>query len=1587
MAIDSGVVKIRLLLDKKSLISDTKNAARAAGRELSSLKKIYSEQTKSLSGSITAQQKLLQLSKDLPKQERLKLLESQKSLKLQRLGIASAKRQVEIEQSLRKAREGATVAQRKALRGTHVELKRIARIQQQLERKKLDMGFAQAKKDVVGMSAGMKAAQLAARGMGLAIKGALIGSGIGVAVVALGTLAKIVGSIAGAPVVAVKAFSELNASLSMLSSVTGQSMDQLKPLIQEVKSVGGSSTKTANEVAQLATAYSRLGFTAEETRASLAGVVAINEAGGSLTDLETTASQVGGIIDSFKLAADESGRVGDILVTAANSSATDLGKLGDSFDRVRGNASAFSQTVESTALALGVFANQGDVTAERAAESYSQALVKIKAAAGDIKDVLGVEVFDTATGDMRQLSEIAKDLAGELQGLNDSDMADVLSAFIPDVRSQKSLIKLINGFDEANEKTQLLEKNLLNSKGALDKAVATFRSSNAAQVAIIRSAVDATAISFGESLQPATDAVLRSLGDIAGQIAKNTGLFVEIGASAQDFADKLRAQPGLVDAISDNIEELISKGLDVAVERADQLIEFLSDDDAVDGLIEGMEEFTEGLKGAIELANQLLGVIAATGKAAGAIGEFLAMGDLTDGDREWLDSLKGGGSGSGVIDGPGISAAQGGTNIKVTRTGDTDEEGLEILRMDLVDSMGQVLDTVLGNSGVASTQNFSRAGSRNSAPGSLAPIPTGSFGIGAMGSSDDPGVDGFFIPLDGSGDNQQGRGAFGIHADANRIKSPGSAGCIVLYDPAAESKVKEWLSSRNAPRELTVSYSTVPLASPSTGGIRGGAFGTRPAGRTGQSAAERNAQSPYAQRQRAAASSGTRWNSVERAADMLGVPAEDLAAMMSFETGGTLSPGQWGGDGGEYLGLIQFSPDNQKTYGVNPNQSFDEQLFDSVVPYLQDRGVTPGMDLTNLYASVLAGQPHLVHAMDSNGTTATNATPRIRSEHVPNALAVLGGPEGYSGGGGSRAQQYLSSQADEDAEKEQREAERAREAAEREALNAAKEARAAAERLRSETDRSNDMARDAQIRETRAAEDLAIAQAQAENPNSELVQEVTSRAGDRLSAYRKFSDEIETNNRAARDLRNAITDEQSTGDVGGTTNTGVIQQYERQLQQLHASNDSLRAMREQELALLDLKYESISAEEMRANALQRSAELTEAQRNGQVLGMRLQLAETADPYKQLQLETEQALLEIENSYTDTFEEIRQRLLSLTAESDSLQAIIDIDPSAQDALDEVNAELEHLQALMTQLGENRGLEQALAQVDLAQFEMQRKRDFREELGGDSRDAQLRLTERDGGVYARRRQERELGARDILGENVARMQSARDIFGAGSPEFKEIAAQIQRIADADMSELIQQTQTLGDELKDALGEELNGALKGLITGTETLGETLSNLAGNLSSMLFDMAMSGIGGGGGVGGWIMSLFGAGGHIPGTSLKAQNAYGGHIPNAAGGNVGGIIEAAVREGQRMPAGAGLMMANTSEAVLNRGQQAALANTLQSSSSAGGTNFSQSISVHNHSGAQGEGEIQGMGKELERAVLQIVQRNQRPGKPLYKGGR
>jgi hypothetical protein len=135
-------------------------------------------------------------------------------------------------------------------------------------------------------------------------------------------------------------------------------------------------------------------------------------------------------------------------------------------------------------------------------------------------------------------------------------------------------------------------------------------------------------------------------------------------------------------------------------------------------------------------------------------------------------------------------------------------------------------------------------------------------------------------------------------------------------------------------------------------------------------------------------------DSIRRAASALQVDPSDLATGVSYESSGTFDPWvkgprtKWG----QHRGLIQFGEPQQKTYGVHEGQSFDEQMTGSVVRYLKDHGVKPGMKFAQIYKAINGGNVNADdNTPDANtGRTIADNIRNAEKDHRPQVMKRFG---------------------------------------------------------------------------------------------------------------------------------------------------------------------------------------------------------------------------------------------------------------------------------------------------------------------------------------------------------------------------------------------------------------------------------------------------------------------------------------------------------------------------------------------------------------------------------------------------------------------
>ena len=182
------------------------------------------------------------------------------------------------------------------------------------------------------------------------LKAALISTGIGALVVAVGALVGMFTS-------ALNKGAEFEKGLSTLKAVSGGTEAELGKLAGQAKELGSTTQFTAIEVVKLQTELAKLGFTASDIGNSTPAILSL--ASSLEVDLASAAELAGSTVRAFGLTTDDTAKVVDVMALSTSSSALNFEALRESIKIVAPAARATGVSIEKTAALLGVLANNG----------------------------------------------------------------------------------------------------------------------------------------------------------------------------------------------------------------------------------------------------------------------------------------------------------------------------------------------------------------------------------------------------------------------------------------------------------------------------------------------------------------------------------------------------------------------------------------------------------------------------------------------------------------------------------------------------------------------------------------------------------------------------------------------------------------------------------------------------------------------------------------------------------------------------------------------------------------------------------------------------------------------------------------------------------------------------------------------------------------------------------------------------------------------------------------------------------------------------------------------------------------------------
>ena len=197
---------------------------------------------------------------------------------------------------------------------------------------------------------------------------ALISTGVGAIIVALGAFI-------GLMYKAAKAGADYSKAISGLKAVAGATKEEIGQLSAQAKELGSTTAFTASQVVSLQTELAKLGFSVIEIGDATPSILDL--AASLDVDLAEAASFAGGTINAFGLETTETQRVVDVMAKTAVSSAQDFTTLRESFSKAAPAANALGLTIERTGALLGVLSDSS-IKGSEAGTALKNSFIELK---------------------------------------------------------------------------------------------------------------------------------------------------------------------------------------------------------------------------------------------------------------------------------------------------------------------------------------------------------------------------------------------------------------------------------------------------------------------------------------------------------------------------------------------------------------------------------------------------------------------------------------------------------------------------------------------------------------------------------------------------------------------------------------------------------------------------------------------------------------------------------------------------------------------------------------------------------------------------------------------------------------------------------------------------------------------------------------------------------------------------------------------------------------------------------------------------------------------------------------------------------
>lgn len=306
----------------------------------------------------------------------------------------------------------------------------------------------------------------------------------------------------------IASFEQAMSTVRAVSQATNSDFIRLRDTARDL---GATTRFTATQAAEGMVELSRAGFKANETMVAVGDTLLLAQAGS--LDLQRAAELTAGAIRGYGLAADQAGRVTDVLAYAANNSATDVNQLGEALKFVAPAAHGLNVSLEESVGALEVLADNM-LKGSLGGTGLRQVMIELESPSSKTRKIfqqVGVsadQVRVSSVGLTKALGTLAEaglntGQAYEIFGRRGGGAANILINSVPKIKEATRGVEEAGG--TAKEVARIMDDNL---NGSLLR---------------VKSAFEAVQLSLGESgwsdrLQSILDGLANGLRYLAEHI-------------------------------------------------------------------------------------------------------------------------------------------------------------------------------------------------------------------------------------------------------------------------------------------------------------------------------------------------------------------------------------------------------------------------------------------------------------------------------------------------------------------------------------------------------------------------------------------------------------------------------------------------------------------------------------------------------------------------------------------------------------------------------------------------------------------------------------------------------------------------------------------------------------------------------------------------------------------------------------------------------------------------------------------------------------------------------------------------------------